>query len=117
MMNILRIRRKRILDNRRQFPRYNIESEVKINVGGRQLVGQVSSLSLGGARIDTEALLEDGGVVTLSIESPDGKQQIQVEGRVVWSEEKKAYGVQFCDAKDDALAAIGGWTKRFGIAD
>lgn len=111
LMNFLRQRHKKMIDNRREFPRYQMESEVKIDVGGKKLVGQVSSISLGGARIDTEAMLENGGIVTLSIESPDGKQQIQVEGKVVWSEEKKAYGVKFCDAKEDALSAIGGWTK------
>ena len=112
LINVLRIRKKKMIESRRQFPRYKMESEVRIDVGGQQLVGQMSTISLGGARIDTDALLEKGGVVSLSIESPDGEQQVQVQGRVVWSEEKKAYGVQFCDAKDDAVAAIGGWTKK-----
>lgn len=112
LINILRIRKKKMIESRRQFPRYKMDSEVRIDVGGKQLVGQMNTISLGGARIDTDALLEKGGVVTLSIESPDGAQQIQVQGRVVWSEEKKAYGVQFCDAKDEAMATIGGWTKK-----
>jgi len=112
LMNFLRIRKKKLVESRRQFPRYKMESEVRINVGGKQLVGQMSTISLGGARIDTDALLENGGIVTLNIASPDGTQQIQVEGRVVWSEEKKTYGVQFCDARDETVAAIGGWTKK-----
>ncbi|MCJ8277468.1 MAG: S8 family serine peptidase, partial [Bdellovibrionales bacterium] len=111
-MNFLKYRHQKMLDNRRQHPRYKIDSEVSIDVGGRKLVGQVSSISLGGARIDTEAMLENGGIVTLSIESPDGAQQVQVEGRVVWSEEKKAYGVKFTAAKDEALSALGGSTKK-----
>ncbi len=112
LMNILRIRKKKEIESRRQFPRYKMDSEVRISVGEKQLVGQMSSISLGGARIDTDALLEKGGIVTLNIASPEGDQQIQVEGRVVWSEEKKAYGVQFCDARDEAVAAIGGWTQK-----
>ncbi len=111
MINILKIRKKKLIESRRQFPRYKMDSEVRISVGEKQLVGQMSSISLGGARIDTDALLEKGGVVTLNIASPEGDQQIQVEGRIVWSEEKKAYGVQFCDIRDEAVAAIGGWTK------
>lgn len=112
LMNILRIRKMKTLESRRQFPRYKMDSEVRISVDGKQLIGNMSSISLGGARIDTDALLEKGGIVTLNIASPEGDQQIQVQGRVVWSEEKKAYGVQFCEAGDDAVAAIGGWTKK-----
>jgi Tfp pilus assembly protein PilZ len=112
VITLLRIRKKRLIESRRQFPRYKMASEVRIDVGGQQLVGQMSTISLGGARIDTDALLEKGGIVSLNIESPDGKQQIQVQGRVVWSEDKKAYGVQFCDAKDDAMTAIGLWTRK-----
>jgi hypothetical protein len=112
LMNLLRIRQKKLIESRRSFPRYKMDSEVRINVGDKQLVGQMSSISLGGARIDTDALLEKGGIVTLNIASPEGDQQVQVEGRIVWSEEKKAYGVQFCDAKDEAVASIAGWTKK-----
>ena len=112
LVNYLKRRRRKSVESRRAFPRYKIDSQVSISVGGKELTGQVSSISLGGARIDTDALLEDGGIVSMSISSPDGQQQIEVQGRVVWSEEKKAYGVKFCDAKDDAIAAIGGWTKK-----
>lgn len=112
LITVLRIRRSNDIESRRKFPRYKLASEVRIDVGGKQLVGQMNSISLGGAGIDTDALLEKGGIVTLSIESPDGQNQIQVQGRVVWSEEKKSYGVQFCDAKDEAISAIGGWTKN-----
>lgn len=112
LMNILRIRKKNEVESRRQYPRYKMDSEVRINVGDKQLIGQMSSISVGGARIDTDALLEKGGVVTLNIASPEGDQQIQVEGRIVWSEEKKAYGVKFCETRDDVTQAIGGWTKK-----
>ena len=47
----------------------------------------------------------------MTISSPEGKEQIQVEGRVVWSEEKKAYGVAFQDAPLSALDRITDWTK------
>ena len=112
LINILKIRRKNQIESRREFPRYQMDSQVSIKVGEKQLIGQMSSISLGGARIDTEALLEKGGVVTLNIASPEGDQQIQVEGRIVWSEEKKSYGVKFCDAGDEVVEAIGGWTKK-----
>ncbi len=112
LMNVLRIRKQKLSESRRQFPRYKMDSEVRISVGDKQLVGNMSSISLGGARIDTDALLEKGGVVTLNIASPEGDQQVEVQGQVVWSEEKKAYGVKFCETGEDAAATIGLWTKK-----
>jgi len=107
----LMYRRVRNPANRRRFERFNIKSEVRINVGDKELIGSVSSISLGGARVDTNALLQDGGLVTLSIASPDGSEKVEVEGRVVWSEANKAYGVAFNDAPESALSRIANWTK------
>lgn len=97
-------------DNRR-FERYQIDSRVSVKFGDRELVGQVSSISLGGVQLNTDAWLEQGGVVTMQIASPDGKDLIQVEGKVVWSEEQKRYGVAFQDAEDGTLATISRWTQ------
>src|SRR5690606_9406387 len=69
--------------NRRKHERFQINSDVRVKFGDRELVGSVSSISLGGVQLNTEALLEQGGIVSMSISSPDGKEQIQVEGRVV----------------------------------
>lgn len=91
--------------------RYHIDSQVKINFGDRQIVGQVSSISLGGVQLNTDAWLDNGGIVKMSIQSPDGKDEIAVEGKVVWSEEKKRYGVAFANANDNALASISRWTQ------
>ncbi len=116
LINFLRIRRRKELYSRRQHSRYKMDSEVRIGVNGQQLVGHMSSISVGGASIDTEALLEKGGIVTLSIASPDGRQQVEVQGRVVWSQEKKAYGLQFCDTGDKTETAIKSWTKSLSKA-
>ena len=104
-------RRMRNPANRRRFERFRIASEVRINVGDKELVGSVSSISLGGARINTSALLQDGGMVTLTIESPDGLERVEVGGRVVWSEANKAYGVAFSGASESVLTRISQWTK------
>ena len=110
------VMRKRSGKNRREFERYSVQSEVRVNVGGQELVGSVSSISLGGLKLDTDALLEKGGVVKMQIESPDGQELIEVEGRVVWSAENKAYGVQFQDASSSALNSISRWTRSLSKA-
>lgn len=105
--------------SRRRFPRYQISSQVRMSVGGRELTGEVSSISMGGVQLalgqessssDPDAWLENGGVVSMTIKSPDGKEEISVAGKVVWSEEKKRYGVAFQGADTSVLNSIGRWT-------
>ena len=110
LTNFLRIREKRRISCRRKDTRFKMDSQVSIDVNGRKLEGQMSSISVGGASIDTSALLEKGGIVTLNISSPDGSQKIEVQGRVVWSQEKKSYGLQFCEAGEGTRGTIGSWT-------
>ena len=107
----LRLRQRNSETYRRRFPRYQMTSEVKLCVGDRELVGNVSSISMGGAQVNTDAWLDNGGVVAMVIKSPDGQEQITVSGKVVWSEEKKRYGVAFQDADTSSLNSIARWTK------
>ncbi len=106
--------------SRRRYPRYQIASQVKLSVGGRELTGNVSSISMGGVSLATdgnpdsanpESWLENGGVVSMTIKSPDGREEIQVAGKVVWSEEKKRFGVAFEGADSSVLNSIGRWTS------
>ena len=108
---VLLIRRLKAPESRRRYERYQIDSSVKLKVGDQELVGQVSSISLGGAQVNTDALLENGGVVSMKISSPDGQDVIEVKGKVVWSAEKKAYGVQFADTTSQTLNSITEWTR------
>ncbi len=99
--------------NRRRHERFSMNSEIKVRVGERELVGQMNTISLGGLSFKAaDAMLEKGGVVTLQIASPDGKEQLQVEGRIVWSEESKGYGVQFQGAREGVIERIRGWTTN-----
>ena len=99
-------------EQRRQFERFDVSSQVRLKVGDKELIGSVSSLSLGGVQVNTDALLENGGIVRMSISSPDGKEEIQVAGQVVWSQERKAYGVKFAETNSATLNAISGWTQK-----
>lgn len=92
----------------RRYPRIALDSNIKINVGGREMVAHMKSLSAGGAAIQVETLLEKGGVVSLQIQSPDGVQMVEVQGQVVWSEANQSYGVQFADQQ----AEVAGWFQK-----
>jgi len=106
----LEMRRRAQGKHQRRHERYQIDSRVKVRVGDRELIGQVSSISLGGVQLNTDAWLDQGGIVNMQIMSPDGRDVIQVEGKVVWSEEHKRYGVAFQNAEDSVRSTISRWT-------
>jgi subtilisin family serine protease len=97
---------------RRRFDRFVMNSEIRVMAGDRELVGQMKTISVGGLSFQADALLEKGGVVTMQIASPDGKESVQVEGHIVWNECNKAYGVQFDHARDTVLSRIQKWTGK-----
>lgn len=96
----------------RRYDRFKMNSEIRLNVGGRELVGAVSTISEGGLSFCADAALEKGGIVTMRIQSPDGREAIEVQGQVVWNEKNQAYGVQFANAKQGTLAMIRDWTTN-----
>lgn len=113
---VLRTREQATGRNRRAHERFVMNSEIKVKIGDRELVGQMNTISMGGASFKADALLERGGIVTLQIASPDGGEQVSVEGRIVWNEQNQAYGVQFQDAKEGVLNSIHGWTAGLSKA-
>jgi subtilisin family serine protease len=98
-------------ESRRQFERFNVNSDIRINLGGREVVGQMKTLSMGGLSFAAEDLIEKGSLVTMKIENPAGGGEIEVQGRIVWSEDKKSYGVQFQGATQFVTEKIVSWTR------
>jgi Tfp pilus assembly protein PilZ len=97
---------------RRRHERFIMNSEIKVKVGDRELVGQMNTISAGGVSFKADTLLEKGGTVTLLISSPDGQENLEVQGRIVWSEENQSYGVQFTEEKSE----IKNWSKYLSKA-
>ena len=110
MVQALR-RRKLTPAQRRKHERFLIDSAVTFKVGDQELVGAVKTISVGGSDLNTEALLKDGSIITMSIASPDGTSQIQVQGHIVWSEKQKRYGVAFDSVSEGIKAQIMEWQK------
>ncbi len=102
--------------NRRQHERFKIDTDVKVRIGNRELLGSISTISLGGVQLNTDALIEQGGIIALTIRSPDGKESVSVEGRVVWSEAQKRYGVQFAETNATIKEQIAAWTSKLAKA-
>lgn len=98
--------------NKRKYDRYKINSQISVNVGGRELIGSLNSISQGGVSFNAEEALEKGGMVTMRIQSPDGHEMIEVQGQVVWNEKNHSYGVQFAEARQGTMAMIKQWSQN-----
>jgi subtilisin family serine protease len=95
---------------RRKYDRFKMDTDVRVMVGDRELAGSLKTISLGGASFCADEALEKGGIITMKISSPDGKDLIEVQGQVVWNEANQAYGVQFSGAQQSTLTMIQKWT-------
>ncbi len=101
---------------RRRHDRFNVASEIRINLGGREITGQMKTLSVGGLSFDANDLIEKGSLVTMTIQNPTGQGEIEVQGRIVWSAEQRAYGVQFQGTSQSMVNRITNWTKSLAKA-
>ncbi|MEN0059307.1 MAG: S8 family serine peptidase, partial [Bdellovibrio sp.] len=108
LWQVLRVRDPK---EKRRHDRFKMSSEIRVNIGGRELIGSMNSISEGGLSFNADAALEKGGLVTMRVQSPDGHEIIEVQGKVVWCEKNQSYGVQFADAKQGTLAMIRDWTS------
>lgn len=97
--------------SRRRHDRYLMQSDLVIKCGERELVGTLKTISLGGLSFNVDEALEKGGNVQLKVLGPDGREAIEVEGRIVWSERNQAYGVQFEKAEEGVRSVISSWTR------
>ncbi len=103
-------------NSRRQHERFVMNSSISLKVGDRELQGQVKTISEGGVSFCADSMLEKGGIITMMISSPDGSEQVQVQGHVVWNEQNGAYGVKFDEAKDSVLDHIRNWSRNLAKA-
>lgn len=96
--------------NRRHHERFVMDSDIRLKVGGRELVAHMKTISEGGLSFCADEMFDQGGIVNIQIQSPDGKETVQVQGHIVWREESKAYGVKFDHAREGVLSSIRQWT-------
>lgn len=98
--------------SRRKYERFTVRSDIRVSLGGREILGQMKTLSMGGLSFSAADLIEKGSLVTMKISNPNGDGEIEVQGRIVWSEERKAYGVQFQQASQSIVDRVLSWTKK-----
>lgn len=106
-----RAREQKGMVQRRRFDRFAIRSNVTIHAGESDINAQITCISLGGARIATNAHLEKGGLIDLHIQSPDGQQSVDVTGEIVWAEDQQSYGVSFTHLGEQVRETISMWQQ------
>lgn len=96
----------------RRYDRYFLGSQVQIMSGHKEYLGSVGTISLGGLSFSSNAILKLGHSLELSIVSPTGAENIQVQGQIVWMSNNNSYGVKFSNMAEDTLIKITEWTKN-----
>lgn len=90
-------------DNRRQTSRAETNLAVTIRVGERRYQGEIVDLSKRGAKVRTDAALQEGDAVNLSIQLLG-----RYEGTVAWRDEG-LLGIKFADECLLLVLISGGW--------
>jgi subtilisin family serine protease len=100
---------------RRRHQRFAVDSVLQLNWNGQLISGRVSTLGMGGLAFKPDqalASLTPGGQVFMSLQSPQGDEQVDVQGKVVWSENGYAFGVQFNGVEESSLKQLGHWLSK-----
>ncbi|MFK8137537.1 MAG: S8 family serine peptidase [Bdellovibrionales bacterium] len=97
---------------RRRHDRFKVDSKVKLTAGGKEIEGSLGTISMGGASIDVDAMIDEGSVVKMKIIAPNSGEEVEVEGHIVWRSGEHAHGVKFDRVADKVKGLIREWTKH-----
>lgn len=100
--------------NRRKHERFEVHSQMKVQVGDHEVVGELETISLGGFGFDMQEMIEKGSVVTVKLQTPDGEKEIEVKGKIVWRDGHH-HGVQFMEKNKTILQFIKQMISNFSV--
>ena len=83
---------------------------MQFKVGDQNVSGLVGTISLGGMGINSPVPLAEGSVVKMVVQGPNGAEQVEVQGQVVWSSSEKRYGISFANMNNEVRSVIKRWT-------
>jgi uncharacterized protein (TIGR02266 family) len=95
LTNLFKAARGRMLENRRQFVRVPLQTEVTCQVEHQTFRGMSSNISQGGILFEVGRFLSPGTAVRLSFRLPGRELRIDVTGVVAKVDEKQRAGVHF----------------------
>jgi uncharacterized protein (TIGR02266 family) len=92
--------------NRRSSPRVVLGIPVQYRYGNTIAAALALNLSRGGIAIRTTSPLDAGAKIKVRFRMPGSKRDIDVEGRVAWSDRRVGMGVQFERVESTSQALI-----------
>jgi uncharacterized protein (TIGR02266 family) len=106
LTNLFKATRGRMFDNRRQFVRVPLHTEVTCQVEHQTLQGHSSNISQGGILFEVGRRIEPGTAVRVSFTLPGSNLKIEASGVVARVDEKLRIGVRFSQIGLQELEAI-----------
>lgn len=98
---------------RRRWDRFKLGSKIYVETIRGEFLGSVGTISIGGLELKTDQHLAMSDKVRMVIESPDGKEFVEVHGKIVWCNENGgSFGVSFVEVQEKSLLTIHTWTKQ-----
>jgi CheY-like chemotaxis protein len=106
LTNLFKAARGRMFENRRQFVRVPLQTEVICQIGHQTFHGQSSNISQGGILFELGRRIESGTAVRVSFRLPGRPLKIDATGVVARVDEKLRAGVRFSQIGTRELQAI-----------
>lgn len=100
----------------RRYDRYFLGSQVQFSSGTSEYLGSAGTISLGGMSFSSNAILKLGHSLDLSVASPCGSENLNVQGQIVWMSNNNSYGVKFQNIAEETLVKITEWSKGLNKA-
>jgi len=106
LTNLFKASRGRMFENRRQFVRVPLQTEITCQVGHQTFRGMSSNISQGGMLFEVGRPLAPGVPVRLTFRLPGGQSRIDVTGIIARMDEQQRAGVRFTQVGSKELQLI-----------
>jgi transcriptional regulator with PAS, ATPase and Fis domain len=92
-----------------RFYRARLEIPVRVKCADEHFDGVLTNLSLGGAGIKTGEILHHGALISLCFTIPGNGKEIEITGRVAWTNKDGQHGIQFSGLSVPMRNALQRW--------
>ena len=92
-----------------RYYRAQLQLPVTVKCGGEELEATLLNLSAGGAAVATEKLLNFGLPASFRVVLPETGTELELSGRVAWSNSEGQHGIQFNDLPANARSQLSRW--------
>jgi uncharacterized protein (TIGR02266 family) len=92
-----------------RYYRVRLEVPVRVKCANEHFQGTLLNLSLGGAGIKTDKMQRYGAPVVLTFRIPGSSKEMEVTGRVTWTNKDGQHGIQFSELSPSLRTTLQRW--------